>query len=96
MINAVLCISNGKMCNLTSAQLGSRSPKQTVWVDVINPSREELEFLRDNLPLHNLALEDCLSFTHRPKIVSYPEHMFLVVHDIHTHNDELIFNELTD
>tara|TARA_Y100000310_G_scaffold313654_1_gene362251 strand:+ start:10285 stop:11256 length:972 start_codon:yes stop_codon:yes gene_type:complete len=95
MINSILCKENGKTVNLTSAMLKKAiSQKKVFWIDVLAPTMEDLDFLQKNLGLHRLALEDCLSFTQRPKIEQYPNHLFMVVHDLHYLDGGLIFNEV--
>ncbi len=50
-----------------------------VWIDVVKPSKEELDELGEKYNLHHLALEDCLSELQRPKIEDYGEYSFVVV-----------------
>ena len=95
MINAILCKQNNKTANLTSTQLkGAISSKKVVWIDVLKPEREDMDFLHATLGLHELALEDCLAFSHRPKVEQYPHHLFIVTHDLHYNKDSLIFTQL--
>ncbi len=51
-----------------------------VWVDLCNPSREELHELALELGLHELAVEDALGPHQRPKLDHYATHLFLVCH----------------
>ena len=95
MIDSILCMENGKVKNVTSAQLQTRlSQKKPIWIDVLAPTKEDMDFLQKKLFLHKLAIKDCLSFTQRPKLVEFPEQLFMVVHDLHYNKGELIFNEL--
>ena len=58
-------------------------PDTVVWVDFCRPSPEELIELRDELGLHELAIEDALSPHQRPKLDHYESHMFLAAHAVH-------------
>ena len=51
-----------------------------VWVDLCNPSPEQMEELAAELDLHELAVEDALGRHQRPKIDHYASHLFLACH----------------
>ncbi len=51
-----------------------------VWVDLIDPSDDELECLREEFELHPLAIEDARKHGQRPKLEQYPTHAFLVAY----------------
>ena len=51
-----------------------------VWVDLCDPSKEQLDELADELGLHELAVEDALSPHQRPKLDHYASHLFLACH----------------
>src|SRR5207244_2916846 len=57
-------------------------PDTVVWVDFCGPSKEELHQLDDELGLHELAVEDALAPHQRPKLDSYPTHLFLSCHAV--------------
>src|SRR3954471_1248811 len=54
----------------------------TVWFDLCRPDRKDLEILREELGLHDLAIEDVLDADQRPKIDRYPEHLFLIAYSL--------------
>jgi magnesium transporter len=56
------------------------TPDTIVWVDLCDPNHEELEQLKDELGLHELAVEDALEPHQRPKLDHYDEHFFLSCH----------------
>ncbi|MCJ7727512.1 MAG: hypothetical protein MUO96_02570, partial [Actinobacteria bacterium] len=37
-----------------------------IWIDIENPSKENMQFLRDHFHFHPLDIEDCLSIIERP------------------------------
>jgi magnesium transporter len=51
-----------------------------VWVDLCDPTKEQLAELADELGLHELAVEDALGPHQRPKLDHYASHKFLVCH----------------
>jgi len=63
-----------------------------LWVDVEAPSRAELEALP--FRLHQLAIEDCLTFDQRPKLEEYPEHLFVVIHELNLDTSEISGHEI--
>ena len=48
MIESILVLNNGKVANITSARLQDVDKKKLVWVDVQDPSIEDVEFLEKN------------------------------------------------
>jgi magnesium transporter len=55
----------------------------TLWVDLMNPSAEEgRAILRDVFHFHDLAVEDALAEIHHPKLESYGDYLYLILHRI--------------
>ena len=50
------------------------------WHHITNPTVDDLDFLRDNFHFHPLDIDDCSSFVQRPKIDTYDDYYFLVLH----------------
>lgn len=51
------------------------------WYHILNPSDENLQFLRDNFHFHPLDIEDCKASHHqRPKIDVYDDYYFIILH----------------
>jgi magnesium transporter len=48
------------------------------WIDLINPSDEEVDRLGELLSLHPIAIEDTREFRQRPKVDVYRDHVLLV------------------
>ena len=53
-----------------------------VWVDLDKPTPEEARVLGDVFHFHELAIEDALSEIHHPKIESYGDYLYLILHGI--------------
>ena len=51
-----------------------------IWIDIENPGKENMQFLRDHLHFHPLDIEDCLSVIERPKLDEYDDYLFIVLH----------------
>lgn len=50
------------------------------WLDIVRPSRAEIDYLRQNFSFHPLDLDDCLSRIQVPKIDEYEDYLFIVLH----------------
>jgi magnesium transporter len=73
----------------------AREGDHRVWLDVIDPTDEELETLRTELGLHELAVEDSRRWGQRAKVDFYPRHLFLVAHGLDLNeDDELVDREV--
>ena len=53
-----------------------------VWVDLDRTTPEEARILTDVFHFHELAVEDALSELHHPKIESYGDYLYLILHGI--------------
>ncbi|MFS8104401.1 magnesium transporter CorA family protein [Lentzea alba] len=65
-------------------------PSAVVWFDLCAPSQEEIGLLRDELGLHELAIEDAFVERQRPKVDRYPTHLFLSVYAVEYGSDHEI------
>lgn len=62
----------------TCADEGWQGQTQHVWVDVENPTAEQLAALRRVFSFNPIALEDVLASEHWSRFERYPEHLFLI------------------
>jgi magnesium transporter len=53
-----------------------------VWVDLQNPSEEEARVLYEPFGFHELAIEDALKEIQTPKVESYGDYLYLILHGI--------------
>lgn len=51
---------------------------ESVWIDMEAPTREELALLEKPFRFHPLAIEDCLTREHQPKLEDFGEYLFLI------------------
>jgi magnesium transporter len=62
-----------------------------VWVDLSDPSPDESRILTDVFHFHELSVEDALAETHHPKVESYGEYLYLILHGIDFSAREHVF-----
>jgi magnesium transporter len=53
-----------------------------VWVDLSAPTPDEAKVLTDVFHFHELAVEDALAEIHHPKVESYGDYLYLILHGI--------------
>ncbi len=69
-----------KKISLKGAASYINNPDYLIWIDIENPIKENMQFLRDYFNFHPLDIEDCLSVIERPKLDEYDDYFFLVLH----------------
>jgi len=57
-------------------------PATVVWFDFCEPTAADLESIREELGLHELAVEDALEEHTRPKVDRYKTHLFLAAYSV--------------
>jgi magnesium transporter len=66
-----------------------------VWLDLEEPTYEELALIQDEFGLHPLAIEDTRNRNQRPKVDVYEDYFFVVMHGLTLDsNDELVDSEV--
>ncbi|MDQ3807878.1 MAG: magnesium transporter CorA family protein, partial [Thermoproteota archaeon] len=50
-----------------------------VWIEISEPTRDQMKKLAERFPFHELNLEDCLSKIQIPKIDRYEDHIFVIL-----------------
>jgi len=50
------------------------------WIDVQNPDRKDIEKLAEKYNFNTLNIEDCMTRFELPKLDSYDEHFFVILH----------------
>jgi magnesium transporter len=77
---------SGEVVELDASQLGEierfKASGSLVWLDLVNPGKDELELLRTKLDLHPLALEDIENRRQRPKVDTYPGQYVIVAYEV--------------
>jgi magnesium transporter len=65
-----------------------RQRDEFFWLDLSEPSSEEILPLGDILGLHPVALEDTVEFNQRPKLDSYGDHLLFVFYTVRRCRDQ--------
>ncbi|MCL4436053.1 MAG: magnesium transporter CorA family protein [Thaumarchaeota archaeon] len=60
-------------------QLESRSYDGTTWIDIVDPTREQIEALGHQYPFHPLNLEDCLSKRQQTRVEEHEDYLFILL-----------------
>ena len=50
------------------------------WIDIIRPTKTQINMLRERFGFHELLLEDCMTEHQRAKIDQYEDYCFIVMH----------------
>ncbi len=66
-----------------AAARAARSGGGYVWIDVVDPTRDDLVALAEPFGLHPLAIEDCLDDQQIPKIEDFPGNTFVLFNRFH-------------
>jgi magnesium transporter len=71
-------------------------PAVTMWLDLRDPDREDLDVLSEEFGLHPLAVEDAVNERQRPKLDRYRSHLFLTAYSamLDDSTGELVTSEL--
>jgi magnesium transporter len=57
-------------------------PTATVWLDLLSPSEADFATIREELSLHELAVEDVFDRQQRPKLDRYDTHAFMTAYAV--------------
>ena len=69
-------------------------PGVVVWLDLLQPDEADMAVLKEELGLHELAIEDALHAHQRPKLDRYPDHLFLAAYAVRQEDGEVIGAEI--
>jgi magnesium transporter len=74
-----------------------KEPDTIVWLDLRDPTHDDLSVLSDEFGLHPLAVEDAVLDHERPKLDRYRTHLFLTAYGVHldTGTGQLATSELS-
>lgn len=60
-------------------QLASISYNGTTWIDIVDPTKKEIEILGRQYPFHPLNLEDCLSKRQQTRVEEHENYLFITL-----------------
>ncbi|OGY62945.1 MAG: hypothetical protein A2745_00595 [Candidatus Harrisonbacteria bacterium RIFCSPHIGHO2_01_FULL_44_13] len=53
---------------------------KVTWIDILKPTRDDLEFLRKQHPFHPIILDELLHLSSRSRVEFYKDYLFLTYH----------------
>jgi len=80
MIETFRCNKKKLEKNFPLKKVHAYSKKGQVWLDILNPTKEDVKFLEHELKFHHLAIEDVLNERQLAKVDHYDDYHFLVIH----------------
>ena len=91
LVNCVAYQEGRKLADIERHEISDylARPGSFVWVALRDASAEELEEMREEFGLHELAVEDARHGHQRPKIEEYGDSLFVVMHTVEVAGDEL-------
>ncbi|OHE55216.1 MAG: hypothetical protein A3K61_01680 [Thaumarchaeota archaeon RBG_16_49_8] len=60
--------------------LASKRYDGTTWVDIVDPTKKDIEVLGRQYPFHPLNLEDCLSKRQQTRVEEHENYLFITLH----------------
>jgi magnesium transporter len=70
------------------------SESETIWVDMVGPTDEDVTVMHDVFKFHALAIEDTRNQEQRPKAEEYDDHMFIILNPLQYKDNTVDFREL--
>jgi magnesium transporter len=96
LVNCVAYQEGTKLSDIAKEDISEyvKRPDCFVWVGLKDPTQAELEEMREEFGLHELAVEDARHGHQRPKIEEYGNSLFAVLHTIEIKDEELHAGEV--
>ena len=96
LVNCVAYQDGKKLADIPKEDISEyvSRPDCFVWVALKDPDPAELEEMREEFDLHELAVEDAHSGHQRPKIEEYGDSLFAVLQTVEPKDDDLGVGEV--
>lgn len=96
LINCVAYQDGKKLAEIPVEDISTyvSRPDCFVWVALKDAEPAELEEMKEEFDLHELAVEDARHGHQRPKIEEYGDSLFAVLHTVEVDGDELVVGEI--
>ena len=96
LVNCVAYQDGRKLADIPKEEIGKyvKRPDCFVWVALFEPSPAELQEMREEFELHELAVEDASHGHQRPKIEEYGDSLFAVLQAVEMKGEELQVGEI--
>ena len=95
LINCAAYANGRKLADIPVAKISDYLARSDtfIWVALSDPDAVELDEMKVEFGLHELAVEDARKGQQRPKIEEYGDSLFCVLHLLDLHGDELAVGE---
>jgi magnesium transporter len=77
------------------SELLAEDDDSVIWLDLDDPTAEDLQIVVQEFGLHPLAVEDAVHDHQRPKIDRYRSHLFVNVYAVQVREDEVVTAEIS-
>ena len=96
LVNCVAYQDGRKLADIPKEDISEyvKRPDCFVWVALKDPEPAELQEMREEFGLHELAIEDARHGHQRPKIEEYGDSLFAVLHTVEMKSDDLAVGEV--
>ena len=96
LVNCVAYEEGRKLADIPKEEISEylKRPNCFVWVALKDPEPSELDEMREEFGLHELAVDDARKGHQRPKIEEYGDSLFAVVHTVEPKDGELVVGEV--
>ena len=96
LINCAVYKNGKKLADIPVQDISEHLPDSGcfVWVALREAEPAELDQLKEEFNLHELAVEDARHGHQRPKIEEYGDSLFAVIHTVEVSGDELVVGEV--
>jgi magnesium transporter len=83
------CVGFSRNDVIENVSLKECLEKPNAWIDLENPSKEELDVIAEEFNIHSLSIEDCVTEEQNPKIEVFPSYAVIVFKDVYLENNEV-------
>ena len=96
LVNCVAYEEGRKLADIDKGEISDylARPGCFVWVALLDATEAELEEMREEFCLHELAVEDARHGHQRPKIEEYGNSLFIVMRTVEVAGDDLKLGEV--
>ena len=96
LVNCVAYQDGRKLADIPKEEIGDyvKRPGCFIWVALFEPSADDLQEMREQFGLHELAVEDATHGHQRPKLEEYGDSLFAVLQSVELKGDEMQVGEL--
>ena len=71
-----------------------KNHESVIWLDILDPSDQDIKLLRGEFGFHELALEDALRGAQRPKVDEYDSYYFIVIYAAEAVGSRILTHEI--